>query len=364
MTNPNCDAVRLRFAGPYQDTKIYELHSPQFTNRYFILSHPDARSLMGYPEVVDFMARRSLLGQTADALQFLQDRGLGASLDILTILRGGLNYPLDEACWQRGIRVRENHFLSCERKIVDHVITGLEIKYEKIGAARDRVLAIGDILATGDTFRFCLDHFLDKFVAAGGSLRRFLFFTIGGTRAIPLMEQYAERFRALFPGFEGIDCFFYEGMFTVYEDKGASGINVPCIDFGWKGGVVSPDFRRFIAERPHLLYEKCIIYDGGARRYEIPLHFEEVLEYWEGIRDRAERIDPVALTAEKLGYAGPLTFEEWKAAVHYQELDVPGLEELWRKETRISEDAAALDLRALAERRIASIKSIQSLYEG
>ena len=363
MTNPNCDSVRLRHVGPYQDTNIYELHSPQFTNRYYILSYPDSRSLMGYPEVVDFMARRSLLTQTADAFHFLQDRGLGNSLDILTILRGGLNYPLDEACWQRGIHVRDNHFLSCERIIEDHVIKGLEIKYEKVGVARDRVLAIGDILATGDTFRFCLDHFLDRFVRGGGSLKRFIFFTIGGTRAIPLMERYAERFRSLFPGFEGIDCFFYEGMFTVYEDKGVSGINLPCIDFGWKGGVVSPDFRRFIADRPHLLYEKCIIYDGGARRYEIPLHFEEVLEYWNGIRERADLIDPVALTAEKLGYEGPLPFESWKEAVHFQEMETPGLEELWRAESRVLEEARHLDLRALSDRRIASIKSIQSLYE-
>ena len=29
-----------------------------------------------------------------------------------------------------GIRVRDMHFLSCERVIQDHVITGLEIKYE------------------------------------------------------------------------------------------------------------------------------------------------------------------------------------------------------------------------------------------
>ena len=363
MTNPNCDSVRLRLVEPYQDTNIYELHSPQFTNRYFVLSHPDSRSLMGYPEVVDFMARRSLLCQTADAFHFLQDEGLTGSVDILTILRGGLNYPLDEACWQRGIRVRDNHFLSCERKIEDHVIKGLEIKYEKVGAGRGRVLAIGDILATGDTFRFCLDHFLDLFARSGGTLRRFIFFTIGGTRAIPLMERYADRFRALFPGFEGIDCFFYEGMFTVYEDKGVSGINAPCIDFGWQGGVVSPDFRRFIADRPHLLYEKCIIYDGGARRYEIPLHFEEVLEYWNGIRERADLIDPVALTAEKLGYEGPLSFEAWKEAVHFQELETHGLEELWRAESRVLEDARHLDLRALADRRIASIKSIQSLYE-
>ena len=88
-----------------------------------------------------------------------------------------------------------------------------------------------------------------------------------------------------------------------------------------------------------------------------------MLEYWNGIRERADLIDPVALTAEKLGYEGPLSFDAWKEDVHFQELDVPGLEELWRSECRVLEEARQLDLRALADRRIASIKSIQSLYE-
>ena len=364
MTQPCCDSsLRLHTVGVRGDTRIYSLQGAQLSNRYYILSHPDSCALMGQPEVVDFLARRSLLSQTEEAFRLLQDQGLGSNLDILTILRGGLNYPLEEACWECGIQVRCNHFLSCERKIVDHVITGLEIKYDKILPAGDRVLAIGDILATGDTFRYCLDQFLEEWFRRGGSLKRLIFFTIGGTRAIPLLESTAERLRERCPGFEGIDCFFYEGMFHVYEDKGVSGINVPDIDFGWKGGVISPDFRRYIVERPMMLYEKCIIYDGGARRYEIPLHFEEVLEYWEGIRSRADRIDPVALTEEKLGYAGPLSFAAWKEAVHFQGLDVPGLEELWRTESRLLEDAHRLDLRALAEGRIASIKSIQALYE-
>ena len=37
------------------------------------------------------------------------------------------------------------------------------------------------------------------------------------------------------------------------------------------------------------LFEKCIIYDGGARRYEIHEHVEEVLEFWEGIKERQLR---------------------------------------------------------------------------
>jgi hypothetical protein len=199
-----------------------------------------------------------------------------------------------------------------------------------------------------------------KFLQEGGSIRRILFFTIGGTRAFRVMEEISAKLSAIFAGFEGIDCFFFEGAFTVYEDKGVSGINHPDIDFGWKDGIVAPEFRRYIMDRPDALLEKCIIYDGGARRYQIPVHFEEVLEYWEGIRDRAGRIDAQALVEEKLGYAGPLTFEDWLAVTHLEGID--GLEPLWQAEQALLQ--RKLDLREIALRRIASINNLKQQYEN
>ena len=341
------------------DTGIYRLESRHFNNRYYLLSGPGSRQLLASPEVVGYPCYTALVEETVAALRYLMDNGLGGDLDILTILRGGLNYPLEEAAQRCGIRVRDLHFVSCERVIENHVIKGLQIKYEKIRPTRDRVLAVGDILATGDTFRYCFEHLMRKFLQDGGSIRRIVFFTIGGTRALGLMEGLSAKLRALFAGFEGIDCFFYEGAFTVYEDKGASGINHPDIDFGWKGGVVAPEFRRFIVDHPDALLEKCIIYDGGARRYEIPVHFEEVLEYWEGIRERAGRIDPRALLEEKLGYAGPVEFEEWLEITHLK--DIKDLGGLWSDEQALLE--RDIDLRALASRRIASINKLKQEYE-
>lgn len=358
-----CPDVLLRPEARYNDTSVYELHVPQFSPRFFLISDPSAQPLLAFPETVGFDAYKALVAPTASALNFLKDRGLGDNMDILTILRGGLNYPLEEAAAMSGIRTSDIHFISCERDIVDHVIKGLAIKYDKIRPKRDMVLAIGDILATGDTFGRCLDFAIDTIQKGGGSIRRFIFFTIGGTRALRLMQRTAERMKSLWPGFEGIDCFFYEGMFTVYTDHGASGINVPDIDFGWQGGVVTPEFRSFVMDHPDALYEKCIIYDGGARRYEIPVHFDEVLEYWEGILRRSEIIDPVALTAEKLGYPTPLPFGEWKSATGFAELEQNGLRELWERETALLKSAGELSLRDLALRRIQSVKSIQTLYD-
>ena len=119
------------------------------------------------------------------------------------------------------------------------MITGLDIKYEKLHIAKDITLMIGDIIASGDTLRLCLSQVVDRFRRRGGSLRRIVFFTVGGTKAIPLMERFTQEIRQYFPAFEGFCCVFYEGIFTVYEDKGVTGINIPDIDTtGKKAGTL------------------------------------------------------------------------------------------------------------------------------
>ena len=353
----------LRFVGLKEDTSIYELQESGLSNHYFILSNPGTRHLMAFPEVVGYDSYLSMLPATVAALRHQFSLGKGGDVDILTILRGGLNYPVEEACHRSGIRVRDIHFVSCERIIENHIITGLEIKYEKLRVKKDCTLVIGDIIATGDTLRLCLEQVIDRFRRRGGSIRRIVFFTIGGTRAIELMEEKTEEIRKIFPGFEGFDCFFYEGIFTVYTDQGATGINVPDIDFGWKGGVVSPEFRRYVLDHPYSLLEKCIIYDGGARRYEIPVHFHEALEYWEGVWGRADRIDPVKLVGEKLGYDKPLKFGEWLRVNHFHDLMDESLKTLWADETALLENAAALSIEKIAMQRIKAINTILNQYE-
>lgn len=342
---------------------MYELRSPQFSNRYFILSGSGTRRLMASPEVVGFDSYSAMLPETVAALRYLFPSGSEGDVDILTILRGGLNYPIEEACSRVGIRVRDIHFVSCERIIEDQVITGLEIKYEKLRVTNDRTLVIGDIIATGDTLRLCLDQVVDRFRRKGGSIRKIIFFTIGGTRAISLMERMAERISAYFPQFEGFECFFYEGIFSVYHDKGVSGINVPDIDFGWNNGIVAPPFRRYVLDHPDALFEKCIIYDGGARRYEIPVHFEEVLDYWRGILERADQIDMQSLVNEKLGYDGPMDYATWLLVTGLGTLPQEGLRGIWEDEQTLCRAAAGMSLRQIAERRITEITSISKNYE-
>ena len=350
----------LRLLNEQNSTTLYELQADTLINQYFVVSGEGTRHLMASPEVVGYESYLAMKPATTSALAYFHDRGLADEVDILTILRGGLNYPLEECCYKAGVKVPNMNFISCERKIENGVITGLDIKYEKLHIAKDITLMVGDIIASGDTLRLCLSQVVDRFRRRGGSLKKIIFFTVGGTKAIPLMERFTEEIRQLFPGFEGFCCIFYEGIFTVYEDKGVTGINIPDIDFGWRGGIVAPEFRHYVLSfLEDALFEKCIIYDGGARRYEIPAHYDEVMEYWERLLERAPQVDFPAFIAEKIGYARPVSYEQWRDLNGYRLLDVRKLYEL---EMHYLDLLAGRTLEEICRRRIREIRSTLGKY--
>ena len=359
MSNIPQDAS-LQLLGQQNSASIYQLCSDALSNRYYVVSGEGTRHLMASPEVVGYESYLAMKPATTAVLKYFSEQGLATEADILTILRGGLNYPLEECCYKAGVRVPNMHFISCERKIENGVITGLDIKYEKLHIARDITLMIGDIIASGDTLRLCLSQVIDRFRRRGGSLKQIIFFTIGGTKAIPLMERFTAEIRGYFPEFEGFRCVFYEGIFTVYEDKGVTGVNIPDIDFGWRDGFVSPEFRHYVLSfLEDALFEKCIIYDGGARRYEIPVHYEEVMDYWEALLAAAPRVDFPAFIAEKIGYAGPVDYEQWRRICGYQQLDVRKLYDL---EQHYLDLLSERTLEEICRRRIREIKENLGKY--
>lgn len=343
-----------------KDTSIYKLTSGNLLNEYFIVSSPGTRKLMASPEVTGFDSYECMIPSTDVALDYLKESGLSHEISILTILRGGLNYPLEECCHHVGIKVRNMNFVSCERIIEDGVITGLDIRYEKLHAEKDCTLLIGDIIASGDTLKLSLEQVVDRFRRRGGSIRKIIFFTIGGTKAIRLMECLTVRIQKIWPQFEGFQCIFYEGIFSVYEDKGCTGINIPNIDFYWRDGIISPDFRYHVLKDDDALFEKCIIYDGGARRYEIPEHFVEVMEYWNAIAAVADKTHFKMFLQEKIGHNLDISFEDWLRLNHYQRLDEEEMTSLFIIEREFLRQERSLA--DIAARRMAEFTSALADY--
>ena len=121
-------SANLRRVGSQTDAGIYRLESEGLLNSYYIASCGGTRSLMRSPEVVGFDSYQCMLPSTTVALDYLKESGLSDDISILTILRGGLNYPLEECCHKVGLTVKNMNFVSCERKLEDGVIPGLDIR--------------------------------------------------------------------------------------------------------------------------------------------------------------------------------------------------------------------------------------------
>ncbi len=337
---------------------------PSFLNDYFLVSDEGTRRLMASPEVVGFDSYAAMLPPTIKALEQLRSLDLKGldRVNVLTILRGGLNYPLEEACHRCGIMLTDISFMSCERIIRDGVITGLDVKYEQTHTEPDCTLLIGDIIASGATLKLCLTYFIDRFRANGHSIRKIIFCTVGGTKAVRLMEDMTAEIRGFWPEFEGFQCVFYEGCFSVYTDRGVTGMNIPDIDFGWKGGLITPEFRHYIADYNHApaLLEKCIIYDGGARRYKIGEHVEEVEAYWHDLLKVADKTDYAAFLAEKAGYELGIDYDKWLEINHYEPSEF--LSEVYASEQEYLAGLASQQLREICETRLVQIKDELDRY--
>ena len=335
-----------------QGVDCYRLEGGNYLNEYYVVSETETRKLLNRPETVGYEVYHCLIPSTSQMLYYFKEKKKVTTANILSILRGALNYPLEESCYREHIRVHDISFLSSERVFREDEIAGLEIKYSKLTMVPDSTLLIGDIIATGETLVHCLRHVIDFYRKQGAKLRNIIIFTIGGTKGIELLEGLTKKIREFWPEFEGFIAVYYEGIFSTYQDKGVSGINLPGVDFYWKDGIVAPEFRRQTLSMRNPLFEKCVIYDGGARRYEIYEHVEEVLDFWKGMLARADRIDMKALLDEKLGYPTPISYEDWLKMNHYGKLKESQTKWLYKQEQGYIESLKDVTLKEIAEQRI------------
>ena len=345
-----------------QGVVCYRLEGENYVNEYYVTSEAETRKLLNTPEIVGYEVYNCLIPSTSQMLYYLKEQKKVTTANILSILRGALNYPLEESCYREHIRVHDISFLSSERVFVEEEIAGLEIKYSKLTMVPDSTLLIGDIIASGETLIHCLRYVTDFYRSHGAKLRNIIIFTIGGTKGIEILEKLTQEIREFWPEFEGFITIYYEGIFSTYQDKGVSGINLPDVDFYWKDGIVAPEFRRETLSMCSPLFEKCIIYDGGARRYEIHEHVEEVRAFWEGILKRADQIDFEELLAEKLGHALEISYEDWIAVNHYQKIRRADTRWLYRQERGYIESVRGMSLKELAEQRIAEFTGTLKKY--
>lgn len=197
-----------------QGVDCYRLAGGSFVNEYYIVSEAETRKLMNHPEVVGYEVYASLVTATSQMMYYLKEQKKITSANILSILRGALNYPLEESCYKEHIRVHDISFMSSERVFGENDEMSLDIKYCKLTMVPNSTLMIGDIIASGETLVQCLRYVTDYYRKQGAKLRNILLFTIGGTQGIEILEKLTKEIRTYWPDFEGFITVYYEGVFS------------------------------------------------------------------------------------------------------------------------------------------------------
>ena len=277
---------------PYKDVEI------------LLSSTPEAIDILDRPECigVDFQAKLSKsITRTLAASYTL---GLGSHainmetgpMDVLYLLRGGLNFDLHRSLTEVVGRAPEVTFLSSQRVEDVNSADGFEIgeaSYEKWSIQDQSLLCIGDISATGTTLEHALGRALSAYAREGKRPRRLLIVTIGTSRLIPrLANMQAELRRAWSPSFEGITVLYLDGIFTLYERNAAlSKTHLSFTDFFRKEAPRSIEFEEKNLANPVCFLERCAIYDGGSRSFEPATYLRNLFSYWQRLFQERQELD-------------------------------------------------------------------------
>jgi len=250
-----------------------------------IVSTPETRRICNDPRCLGFDYTQSLAKACAAVLAAKRDE-LGLverETAVVNILRGGLNYGLREALAAAyGWNVHATCFLSAQRAKDsdgdDWHIT--ENAYRKLRFPNNASLVIGDVVATGTSLAYALDELIETAGRTGTNLRRIVFFTFGGPKALAILRSVDERCRKAFPGYVETFLFYLEGVFTVPDRTTPLSVKLPGTDLLRYGAEMAPEFVASQYDDPAFPIERCVIYDAGSRAFAPDEYAEDVLDYW------------------------------------------------------------------------------------
>ncbi len=282
---PNAQDLSLaRIVGEYEDPI-----------RRYVFSTKETRDIVNKPEIMGVEYTELLeegvmhLLRGVSALHF--DDIDQEQVNVFHFLRGGLNFGLRNALHRAyGWNTHRASFMSSQRaKDADGRWYITEDSYRKLTIAKGSVVYCGDVVATGVTLESGLEALTQAIVKSGGSIRYFIFFTIGCHKTEKIFEKYYKIWKETFPDFEGIDVYYLEGKFHLADSKTPVSIKLQGTDLLRRDSVLMPEF---IASQEQLLsaaLERCTIYDAGSRAFDVEEYREDVLEYWNQVLELAEK---------------------------------------------------------------------------
>lgn len=271
-----------------QSIAVYEVKNGSKEGVWeYVISTPETRNICNIPEIVGVDFQLGLEAAIARSMQHFPqlnffDNVADSQCSVLTILRGGLNFPIKRALHTafKFNKVRDS-FLTSQRFQDDKGDWQIKDKtFCKLIIPRKATLFIGDIVATGSTLREALKRVLPVVT----DLRNIVLFTIGCDRSRQVLEEIDTQAREMFPNYEKTLILYFEGKFHLAQEQTPVAIKNLGTDllrypFGPKD-ILAPEFELSQYQKMVFVLEACAIYDGGKRSSDQGHHYAETIDFW------------------------------------------------------------------------------------
>lgn len=296
--------------------------SPDMGIEVLIASTPETISLLNNPEIrgLEFQNKLSeALKNIAAAIYQSLDCKAGQSMrsnpiDVLYILRGGLNFNFHNFLAEVSTKFPEVSFISSQRIPDDNGFIVGEASYQKWSIQDNALLCLGDISATGTTLKYALERIVNQYASEGKKPCRLLIFTVGTSRAFKELKSYIGTLNEAWdPIFEGVTVVFLEAIFSLYEgNTDLAATHLPYTDFFRKSFPRSLQFEADCVSKPVTFLERCAIYDGGSRSFEPNTYLKNLKKYWTRLKEQSDTQSIVNLLHLKSDFMDyQLDFDTW-----------------------------------------------------
>ncbi|MFJ6199045.1 phosphoribosyltransferase [Micromonospora sp. NPDC092111] len=312
--------------------------------RVLLCSTDPSRRLLTDPAVSGHRYRLLVRSAVAEALTAWRgdaagERWLGSGQpSVVTILRGGLSFGLEEAVVVAGGADADVSFVGTERAVGEGVRTTYERWEFGAGPA-----FVGDILATGGTLRAVLSRLRDAATRRGVRPAAVVLVVIGSAAGVDAVQRFVADWDAA--DRPDVTMIALEALY----DVPASGTVAPFArhPFDLLRTVVgsTPEYESARLSSVDSLFERCAVYDGGVRAFTPSAHADERAGWWAGVLRR--KVPLAVLGAHTAGLADyRLAPEQWRRRLRWSGqsgVDLDLVYELGRRALRYAETTATAD---------------------
>lgn len=274
-----------------KEISLYELHDEQTSGvEEYIFSTPETREICNRPEKVGISFPETMRAATDKLLQLSPLKELlGQSEEmrncVLHFLRGGLNFQLREALFDAyGFTRHYCSYMTSQRYQRGKRWKIKQDQYRKISYLPGSTILIGDCVATGSTLENGLEVLLEDAREQEQPISNLILFTIGCENAREILQDFHERFSQEFD-YDRTMVFYIEARFGLSNEDMDLTVTLPGTDLLRHPAVLAPEYERSLYNRLHVPVERCTIYDLGAKSFTYQKHVNEVIEYWQKLKD-------------------------------------------------------------------------------